>query len=89
MRQDELELDLAWIADAKPMRLPWGDLVSPLPSSSVFVVLSDLGFWVCGDAGLQRFGSPLYDSSCLQHAVSSRVKTWPKWPQLLYYHTTQ
>ena len=52
----------------RPMWLPWGDLVSPLPFSSVFVVLSDLGFWVCGDAGLQRFGSPLYDSSCLQAA---------------------
>ena len=66
MGEDSHTLDISWRADAKPVRLLRGDLVSPLPSSSVFVVLSDLGFWVCGDDVLWRFGSPLYDSLCLQ-----------------------
>ena len=75
MGEESHMLGLSWRADAKPVRLLRGDLVSPLPSSSVFVVLSDLGFWVCGDAGLWRFGSPHYVSSCAcskQYAAKSR-----------------
>ena len=57
-----LLLGISWRADAKPTWLLWGDLVPLCLLLLFFVVLSDLGFWVCGDDGLWRFGSPLYAS---------------------------
>ena len=76
MGEDSYMLDISWRADAKPLRLLRGVLVPLCLFSSVFAILSDLGFWVCGDAGLWRFGSPLYVSSFAcskQYAAKSRL----------------